>query len=88
MSKFEKLIKRLKTVPSDFTFDEATKLVCSFGYQIKNKGHTSGSRILFYRPEDGKKILLHKPHPDNVMKGYAVRELLIHLIESGDIKEE
>lgn len=85
MGKEEKMIERLKTVPVDYTFDEARSLANRFHYTEQNKGSTSGSRVMFYRPEDGKKILLHKPHPSNVMKQYAVRQFLERLIENGDV---
>ena len=88
MGKEEKMIERLKTVPSDYTFDEARSLASRFRYRELNKGSTSGSRVMFYREEDGKKILLHKPHPSNDMKQYAVRQFLERLIENGDVDSE
>lgn len=87
MSKSEKLIERFKKVPNDFTFDEAAKLLSYFGYELYNKGKTSGSRVIFYRKSDKKKILLHRPHDPTVMKRYAVSQLLATLIDYGDIKE-
>ena len=45
------------------------------GYIEDNKWKTSGSRIIFVRERDQKKFLLHKPHPDKVMKQYAVKQL-------------
>ena len=88
MGKEEKMIERLKSIPADYTFDEAKTLAARFGYAEKNKGSTSGSRVMFYRAEDGKKIMLHKPHPTAVMKQYAVRQFLARLTENGDIKND
>ena len=88
MGKEEKMIERLKKIPSDYTFDEARSVAGRLGYQEQNKGSTSGSRVMFYRQEDKKKILLHKPHPGNVMKQYAVRQFLERLIENGDIEND
>lgn len=88
MSKKEKLIKRLKTIPNDFTFEEATALLKSYGYELYTKGKTSGSRVLFYRSNDKRKIMLHKPHPKSIMKEYSVRDLLETLIFNGDIEED
>ena len=86
MSQKEKLIARLKSIPADFTYSEA-KALCSFlGYAEHNKGKTSGSRVLLFRKSDNSKILLHKPHPGDIMKKYAVRDLLAYLRENGDIK--
>lgn len=81
------MIERLKSCPSDYTYTEAKALANRFGYSEMNKGSTSGSRVLFYRKNDGQKILLHKPHPGDVMKLYAVRQLLSNFKENGDINE-
>jgi hypothetical protein len=43
---------------------------------------------MFFRPDDKRKILLHKPHPGDIMKKYAVRQFLDRLIENGDVKDE
>ena len=80
----EKLIERLKHLPKDFTFDEAERLLTLFGYVKSNKGKTSGSKIMFI---DGlnRKILLHKPHPGNIIKGYALKNILDKLFRNGNI---
>jgi len=81
----EKLIGRLISLPKDFTFDEAERLLNLFGYVKSNKGKTSGSRVLFYK--SGKiPVFLHRPHPTKALKGYAVKQLLSELIENGDIE--
>ena len=84
----EKMIARIKSSPADYTYTEAKALAKRFGYLEKNKGSTSGSRVLFYRESDNKKILLHKPHPSDVMKTYAVKQLLNQFKENGDIDDE
>ena len=43
----EKLVDLLKSLPADFTFDEAARLLNLFGYKKENKGKTSGSRVMF-----------------------------------------
>lgn len=40
-----------------------------------NKGKTSGSRVRFYRKEDNKKVILHKPHPEKTMHKVVVKQL-------------
>lgn len=81
----EKLIKRLKSLPKDFTYDEAERLLTLFGYVKSNKGKTSGSRVLFFK--SGRiPVFLHRPHPGNELKQYAVKQLLSELIENKDIK--
>ena len=83
----EKLVERLKTIPADFTFDEAKRLLSQLGYRMSNKGMTSGSRVSFSSP--GKTpVMLHKPHPGNEMKRYAVKQLLDYLMKNGDLSDE
>lgn len=78
----EKLIERFKRQPTDFTFDEMIKLLGFFGYNIYNKGKTSGSRVIFIS-KDKVPIMLHKPHPKNVVKSYAMKQVLDYLSELG-----
>lgn len=80
----EKLIERIKQRPVDFTFDEAKRLMSLLGYDLSNKGKTSGSRVIFYK-EGRVPIMLHRPHPGNVLKHYAVKQLLETLLENGDL---
>ena len=75
MGKKEKLIRRLKSKPKDFTFDEAETLLGYLSYIRSNKGKTSGSRVSFTSNEHGT-ILLHKPHPGNELKSYQVQQLI------------
>ncbi|MBR0109057.1 MAG: type II toxin-antitoxin system HicA family toxin [Bacteroidales bacterium] len=80
----EKLIERLKRLPTDFTFNEVERLLNLFGYVKSNKGKTSGSRVLFMDGHN-RKILLHKPHPGKIVKAYALKEILDKLLRNGDI---
>lgn len=75
MSQLDKLKIRLYSIPNDFTYPEAYKLLTQLGFEESNKGRTSGSRVKFYRSKDQKTILLHKPHPGNVIVIGAVRQL-------------
>jgi hypothetical protein len=82
MSKNEKIIERFITLPKDFTFDEMEKLLTYFGYEKSNKGKTSGSRVMF-KKDGSSPILLHKPHPENIMKEYALKQVYNVLINEG-----
>lgn len=84
-AQLEKLIKRLLCKPSDFTYSEARKLLGQLGYTEYNKGKTSGSRVKFYRESDGAMILLHKPHPGDIMDKGAVNSLIVFLTERGEL---
>lgn len=83
----EKLRDRFLKMPSDFTFDEMQRLLEGYGYEKSNKGKTSGSRLIF---KNGAKrpIMLHKPHPGNIVKEYAMKQVLEDLKEAGFIKRE
>lgn len=77
MSKKEKLIARLLSFPKDFTYDEMRTLLCALGFEERSKGKTSGSRVEFAKGANT--ILLHKPHPSNVLKPYQVRQIVDEL---------
>lgn len=78
MGSKEKLMLRFLSQPKDFTWDEMCRLLVSLGYAPGNKGKTSGSRMIF--TSDGKKpIMLHRPHPGNIIKSYVMRQVLDYL---------
>ena len=85
MSKKEKLRARFLKLPSDFTFDELQQLLAGYGYVKRDKGRTSGSRVIF-KNGDKRPIMLHKPHPGNIVKGYAMMQVYNELKEAGFIK--
>lgn len=87
MSKVEKLLQRLLSNPKDFTWDELVKILSIYGYTEIKKGKTGGSRRKF--ADENKNIIsLHKPHPSNIIKEYAIKEVIAHLKEKGHIKDE
>lgn len=87
MSTKEKLLERFKSLPADFTFDELVTLLSRLGYKQDNKGTTSGSRAVFIH-EGITPVLVHKPHPGNIVQKYVMRRILRQLKEDGKIKEE
>jgi hypothetical protein len=72
----EKLIDRFKRQPKDFKFDELSRLFQILGFEISQKGKTSGSRIEFVNSEKGISYGAHKPHPDSTIKGYVMKQVL------------
>ena len=80
MSRLEKEIKRLKSKPKDYTYDEAKSLLNKLGFFEYTKGKTSGSRVEF-KDIHGRKLILHKPHPSNILKMYIIKDLLNDLKE-------
>ena len=86
MSRLEKALERLKSIPKDYTYSEAKSLLGQLGFTESHKGKTSGSRVMFYRASDGEKILLHKPHPRDIMSVASVHDLVDVLKEMGEIE--
>ncbi|MDQ3108837.1 MAG: type II toxin-antitoxin system HicA family toxin [Bacteroidota bacterium] len=78
MSKVEKLVTRLKSYPTDFTWDELVKVLAHYGYIEMKKGKTGGSRRKFSDANQNI-INLHKPHPGNILKGYVIKQIIEHL---------
>lgn len=81
MGKKEKLIKKLKSLPRDMTFEEMQTLLSLLGYEMYNKGKTSGSRVKFLRGNSA--IILHKPHPRKELLLYQVKQIEQSLSEEG-----
>jgi predicted RNA binding protein YcfA (HicA-like mRNA interferase family) len=84
MAKIEKLIERLLSRPTDFTWEELIKILGHFGYKELKSG---GSRRKF-ADDSNNVIALHKPHPQNILKRYVIDLVIAHLKERGKIKNE
>lgn len=82
MGKKDKLIKRLKSNPKDFTFDELRIALESQGFELSNKGKTSGSRVKFLKGNTA--IILHKPHPRKELLQYQIKQV-IEILEKEDL---
>lgn len=74
MSNKDKLIKRFLSFPSDFHFDEVTKLLGYFECDFMKGGKISGSRMKFMNSKNDQ-IKLHKPHPTGIMKRYQLKQI-------------
>ena len=83
MSTIEKLKKRLLSRPKDFSMEELDRLLLGLGYVRLKHGKTTGSKAGYMDPENERVFSLHKPHPENVLKPYVVRELIAHLEKDG-----
>jgi len=80
LGKREKLIARLKTVPADFTWQDLNAMLKALGYK---EVQGSGSRVKFDNGKADQMINLHKPHPGNIVKRYALRQLIEKLEQGG-----
>ncbi len=85
MSKHAKLVTKFFSQPNDFTFDELRSLLSGFGYEEKQGGKTSGSRVAFVHTKTKHIIRIHKPHPGNELKGYQVTLIRNELKEQGEM---
>ena len=79
MSSIEKLLERFKKKPKDFTYEETLRILSYFGYEVHNKGATSGSRVRFKNEVTGEFIDIHRPHPGSVMKEWMLNAVYQHL---------
>ena len=83
MSRIDKLIKRFRSHPNDFTYSELSTLLASYGYiEVRS----TGSRVCFLK--DDHKIKLHKPHPGNILKSYQLDLVMEELTSKGIISKD
>lgn len=83
MSRREKLLQRLLSKSSDFTWDEAVTLMKHHDFELV-KGN--GATRKFVHKTSRVKVMLHEPHPGNIVKAYAQDDLLQGLRNAGAIK--
>lgn len=88
MNKKDKLIKRFKKLPRDFTYDELVSLFNHYGFIENNKGSTSGSRVEFVNENDNTSYIMHKPHPGNIIKGYSMKQVYKFLENNNYLNKE
>ena len=74
MSKKEKLIRRIKGKPKDFTYDDAEALLLALGFIKPKAGKTGGSRVKFLYKNAP--LVIHKPHPRKELLPYQINDIL------------
>ena len=83
MTKQEKLLSALKDSKNTFEWDKLCSLMNSLGYQLIGR---AGSRVVFiHQDDDSDRIHLHKPHPENYLKGGALKSVKMYLKTKGRI---
>lgn len=80
MSRTEKLLSRLNLGGNTFNWKDLITLLAQLGYE---KQEMSGSRVRFYNTRTQHMIRLHKPHPDNHIKGGALKDVRQQLKQEG-----
>ena len=81
MSQIEKLLAKLFSYPKDLTYDEVVKIFTHFGY-TENRS-AEGSRVIFVK--GNRRLRMHKPHPQNTVKSYMVKEIAAFLQNKEDL---
>ena len=72
MGRVEKLLDKLAQSKSTFSWTELVTLLAQQGYE---KREMAGSHVRFYHSGLDHTILLHKPHPENYIKGGALKSV-------------
>jgi len=74
MSRKEKLLKKFLETPArkDLTFSGLKTLLTGFGFAIIEG---SGSRVKFYNEQKNLLVVLHKPHPSDILNVATVRDI-------------
>ena len=83
MTKQEKLLSELRASKSTFEWDKLLTVMNFLGYRLIER---AGSRVVFIHQDDeSDRLHLHKPHPENHLKGGALKSVKIYLQEKGRI---
>ena len=80
MTKLIKLISKLNNAKNTFVWTDLVSLLTQLDY---TKKEMAGSRVRFYNEKIDSMILLHKPHPDNELKGGALKSVKTTLKQEG-----
>lgn len=78
MSKQQKLLIKLSNANNTFVWTDLVTLLNQLGY---DKQEMAGSRVRFYNGDSI--IRLHKPHPENFIKGGALKSVKLFLKDEG-----
>lgn len=81
MTKADKLKTKLATASKTFAFSDLVTVLKQLGYEMQER---AGSRVVFIKKNDvSDRIHLHKPHPENTIKGGALKAVKAYLSERG-----
>ena len=80
MGKQAKLLTKLGAARKVFPWSDLVALLLQLGYEKKEM---AGSRVRFYHRGNDALLLLHKPHPENELKGGALKSVKSHLKQEG-----
>lgn len=80
MGKHEKRLAKLQEASKTFPWTELVALLEQLGFKMYER---AGSRVLFEHETSGLIIYLHKPHPENYLKGGALKSVRQVLKQEG-----
>lgn len=80
MGKTEKLLEKLGNSKNTFPYKDLVVLLSQLGYE---KFEMAGSRVRFFNEKTEHMILLHRPHPENEIKGGALKAVKQALKQEG-----
>lgn len=80
MGKAVKLLEKLRNAHNTFQWRDLVTLLAQMGYE---KQEMAGSRVRFYSTSRDNMLLLHKPHPENEIKGGALKSAKRALKQEG-----
>jgi predicted RNA binding protein YcfA (HicA-like mRNA interferase family) len=83
VSKQQKLLRRLASKPTDFTWSELSSLMSALGFDIEK---ASGSGRKFIHTQTEATLFIHEPHPTKILKAYQVRDAVQLLKAEGFIE--
>lgn len=73
--KKNKLVNKFLSKPTDLTWQELIKVLSILGYEEIQAGKTSGS-VCKFKNTYNHIIIIHKPHPDNIVKKYVIEKII------------
>jgi predicted RNA binding protein YcfA (HicA-like mRNA interferase family) len=79
MSRRQKLIDRVQGIPppKDLTWEELVSFLGYYGYELDSSG--GGSHHKFRNPSTGESVNVARPHPDNIVKPYYIKQIVAAL---------
>ncbi|MDE9564005.1 type II toxin-antitoxin system HicA family toxin [Xenorhabdus bovienii] len=80
MGKLDKLKETFLLSRKTFAWSELMSLLNQLGYEKKEM---QGSRVRFYNKEINHTIMMHRPHPENYIKGGTLKAVKDTLKEVG-----
>lgn len=80
MSKQDKRLAKLREATKTFPWNELVALLTQLGFNLYER---AGSRVVFEHQISKVSIYLHKPHPENYLKGGALKSVRQVLKQEG-----